>query len=372
MGGNSGQKVMVVMGTRPEAIKLAPVVLELKKCTDMLPVVVATAQHREMLDQVLAHFQIEPDIDLNLMIPNQTLFHITGEAVRRFETVFQKTKPDLILVQGDTTTSFIGALAGFYEKIVVGHVEAGLRTGNKYFPFPEEVNRKLVSVLADYHFAPTRSNRKNLIEEGIAPENIIVTGNTVIDALFLTVDDDFTSEVLSSRGYDRFILITAHRRENFGKPLENICKAVRQMALAHLNWIFLYPVHLNKHVQEPVRRILSDLNNVQLLDPMDYYTFANYMAGIDLILTDSGGIQEEAPSLGKPVLVLREETERPEAVEAGTVKVIGTDLKTIVSETEHLLESKEVYEQMARAHNPYGDGKASEKIIAFIRNILMS
>ncbi|MFC1569368.1 non-hydrolyzing UDP-N-acetylglucosamine 2-epimerase [bacterium] len=363
---------MVIMGTRPEAIKLAPVVLELKKQSDIQPVIVATAQHREMLDQVLAHFQIEPDIDLDLMIPNQTLFHLTGEIIRRFEAVFRKIRPDLILVQGDTTTSFIGALAGFYEKVRVGHVEAGLRTGNKYSPFPEEINRKLVSVLADYHFAPTQGNQKNLIAEGVAPENIIVTGNTVIDALHLTVDDHFTSDILSSQNYDRFILITAHRRENFGKPLENICEAVRQMAMLHSNWIFIYPVHLNKNVQEPVRRILSDVNNVKLLDPMDYYTFANYMAGADLILTDSGGIQEEAPSLAKPVLVLRDETERPEAVEAGTVKVIGTNLKTIISETEVLLKSKEVYEQMARAHNPYGDGKASERIVAFIRNAIMS
>jgi UDP-N-acetylglucosamine 2-epimerase (non-hydrolysing) len=365
-------KVMIVMGTRPEAIKLAPVVLELKKQSDIEPVILATAQHREMLDQVLTHFRIEPDMDLDLMIPNQTLFHLTGEAIHRFEAVFRKISPDLILVQGDTTTSFIGALAGFYEKIKVGHVEAGLRTGNKYSPFPEEVNRKLVSVLADYHFAPTPGNRKNLIAEGKAPENIIVTGNTVIDALLLTVDDNFTSELLSSRDYDRVILITAHRRENFGKPLKNICQAIRQMAALHSNWIFIYPVHLNTNVQEPVRRILSDVKNVRLLDPMDYYTFANYMAGSDLILTDSGGIQEEAPSLAKPVLVLRDETERPEAVEAGTVKVIGTDLKTIVSETEHLLKNKEVYEQMARAHNPYGDGKASERIVAFIRNAIMS
>lgn len=363
---------MVVMGTRPEAIKLAPVVLELKKQSDIQPVIVATAQHREMLDQVLAHFLIAPDMDLDLMIPDQTLFHLTGAAIHGFEAVFQKIRPDLILVQGDTTTSFIGALAGFYKKIRVGHVEAGLRTGNKYSPFPEEINRKLVSVLADYHFAPTPGNRKNLIAEGAAPENIIVTGNTVIDALHLTVDDNFTSEMLSSRDYDRFILITAHRRENFGKPLENICEAVRQMAMHHSDWIFMYPVHLNKNVQEPVRRILSGMHNVHLADPMDYYTFANYMAASDLILTDSGGIQEEAPSLAKPVLVLRDETERPEAVEAGTVKIIGTNLKTIISETEYLLKNKEAYEQMTRAHNPYGDGKASERIVTFIRNTIMS
>jgi UDP-N-acetylglucosamine 2-epimerase (non-hydrolysing) len=363
---------MVIMGTRPEAIKLAPVVLELKKQSDILPVVVATAQHRQMLDQVLTHFRIEPDMDLDLMIPDQSLFHLTGEAIHRFEAVFQKTRPDLILVQGDTTTSFIGALAGFYEKIKVGHVEAGLRTGQKYSPFPEEINRKLVSVLAEYHFAPTPGNRKNLIAEGAAPENILVTGNTVIDALLLTVDENFASELLSSRDYDRVILITAHRRENFGKPLENICRAVRQMAMQHSNWTFIYPVHLNKNVQEPVRRILSNVNNVRLLDPLDYYTFANYMAGSDLILTDSGGIQEEAPSLAKPVLVLRNETERPEAVEAGTVRVIGTDLKTIVSETEQLLTDKVMYERMARAHNPYGDGRASERIVAFIRNAIMS
>ncbi|MBN1782319.1 UDP-N-acetylglucosamine 2-epimerase (non-hydrolyzing) [bacterium] len=371
MDGNQNRQVMVVMGTRPEAVKLAPVVLELKKQSDIKPVVVATAQHREMLDQVLVHFRIVPDMDLDLMTPDQSLFHLTGEAIHRFETVFRKARPDLILVQGDTTTSFIGALAGFYEKIRVGHVEAGLRTGNRYSPFPEEINRKLVSVLADYHFAPTPNNRQNLIAEGVDPDRIIVTGNTVIDALHLTVDDNFSPDMPLPHDYERLILITAHRRENFGKPLENICEAVRHMALHHPDWVFIYPVHLNMHVRAPVFRILSGVNNVQLPDPLDYYTFANTMARSDLILTDSGGIQEEAPGLGKPVLVLREETERPEAVGAGTVKVIGTDMKRIVQETESLLNSKDAYEQMARAHNPYGDGKAAERIVAFIRKAIL-
>ena len=362
---------MVVMGTRPEAIKLAPVVLELRKHAEIDPVVVATAQHRDMLDQVLSHFSIEPDVDLDLMIPNQTLFHVTGEAIRKFETVFHKYSPELILVQGDTTTSFVGALAGFYEKIKIGHIEAGLRTGNKYSPFPEEINRKLVSVLADYHFAPTQRNRENLIREGTDPAKIVVTGNTVIDALFLTVDHQFTSELLSSRSFERFILVTAHRRENFGKPLEDICKAIRQMASTHPEWLFAYPVHPNKNVREPAYRLLDPISNVCLLDPLDYSSFINLMARADLILTDSGGVQEEAPSLGKPVLVLREETERPEAAEAGTVKVIGTGKKTIVAETEKLIRDKKAYDKMARAHNPYGDGRASERIVAFIKNARM-
>ena len=357
---------MVVLGTRPEAIKLAPVILELRQCLETTPIVVATAQHREMLDQVLSLFGIQPDYDLNLMVPDQTLFHVTGKAIKGFEKVLKETTPDLILVQGDTTTSFIGALAGFYEKIPVGHVEAGLRTGNKYSPFPEEINRKLISVLTDYHFAPTERNKQNLITEGINPEKIVVTGNTVIDALFMTIQKDFQHEVLTSSDYDRMILITAHRRENFGRPLKNICEAIRELAHGNPRLLFIYPVHLNKNVQKPVNTILGHIPNIRLLSPLEYHAFINLMAKADLILTDSGGIQEEAPSLGKPVLVLRDETERPEAVEAGTVKIVGTNKANIVSHTLELLNKAEAYEKMSRAHNPYGDGKSAKYIVNFL------
>jgi UDP-N-acetylglucosamine 2-epimerase (non-hydrolysing) len=357
---------MVILGTRPEAIKLAPVILELRKRPETSPIVVATAQHREMLDQVLHFFEIRPNFDLNLMVPDQSLFHLTGKAIKSFEEVLKGTVPDLILVQGDTTTSFVGALAGFYQKIAVGHVEAGLRTGNKYSPFPEEINRKLVSVLSDYHFAPTERNRQNLLTEGVSPENILVTGNTVIDALLMTVEKDFEHEVLTSSDYDRLILVTAHRRENFGRPLKNICESIREMAQSNPQFLFVYPVHLNVNVQEPANAILSDLPNVRLLPPLNYRTFVNLMAKADLILTDSGGIQEEAPSLGKPVLVLRNETERPEAVEAGMVKIVGTSKEKIISETLSLLTNSDAYERMTQGHNPYGDGKASIRIVDFL------
>jgi UDP-N-acetylglucosamine 2-epimerase (non-hydrolysing) len=357
---------MVILGTRPEAIKLAPVILELEKHPDTKSIVVATAQHREMLDQVLDLFNIQPDFDLNLMIPNQTLFHVTGKAIHGFEKVLKETMPDFVIVQGDTTTSFIGALAGFYNKAKVGHVEAGLRTWNKYFPFPEEINRKLVSVLTDFHFAPTDGNRRNLLAEGVASENIIVTGNTVIDALLMTVEKNFKHKVLESVDYDKLILVTAHRRENFGQPLNNICNAIRDMALHNPDFLFVYPVHLNRNVQKPANTILKELPNVKLLEPLEYRTFANLIAKAYLVLTDSGGIQEEAPSLGIPVLVLRNETERPEAVKAGTVKVVGTEKEKIISETLLLLNNSKAYNKMARACNPYGDGKASERIINFI------
>ncbi len=354
---------MVIMGTRPEAIKLASVILELKKRTETTPVVVVTAQHREMLDQVLHIFDIRPDMDLNLMIPDQTLFDVTGNAIKSFEKVMDKTGPDIILVQGDTTTSFIGALAGFYKKIPIGHVEAGLRTGNKYFPFPEEINRKLVSVLADYHFAPTAGNQQNLIHEGIPSEKITITGNTVIDALLMTVKKPYDKQILIRSDHKKLILITAHRRENFGQPLNNICQSIRKMAEDNPHFHFVYPVHLNQNVQKPVYRYLANLPNVQLLPPLDYHAFVNLMSKADMILTDSGGIQEEAPSLGKPVLVLRNETERPEAVKAGTVKIVGTDQKTIISETLQLLNNPDAYLKMTQAKNPYGDGQASIRIV---------
>jgi len=359
-------KVMVVLGTRPEAIKLAPVILELRKRPQTTPVVVATAQHRDMLDQVLRLFHIDPDVDLNLMVPDQTLYHITGKAIRGFEKVFKEARPDVILVQGDTTTSFIGALAGFYEKTIVGHVEAGLRTGNKYFPFPEEINRRLVTVLTDIHFAPTEGNKQNLLREGVPSDKIVITGNTVIDALLMTVDKKVRHDVLSSYDHDRMILITAHRRENFGQPIRNICEAIGELARRNPRLLFIYPVHPNNNVQKPAHSILGGLPNVKLLPPLDYHPFVNLMGHAHLILTDSGGIQEEAPSLGKPVLVLRNETERPEAVEAGTVKVIGTDKARILSETSCLLDDDDAYQRMARAHNPYGDGKSSVRIVDFI------
>ena len=356
-------KVMVVMGTRPEAIKQAPVVLELMNRKETDPVVVATAQHREMLDQVLELFKIAPDFDLNLMVPNQTLFHVTEKAIKGFEDVLEEAKPDAILVQGDTTTAFIGALAGFYKKILVGHVEAGLRTWNKYSPFPEEINRKLVSVLTDVHFAPTVGNKRNLLSEGITEEKIVVTGNTVIDALHLTIKKELAQHVVESEDFKELVLITAHRRENFGRPLENVFSAIRELARRFSVHLFVYPVHLNQNVQKPARSILSNLPNVRLLPPLDYHPFVHLINRARLILTDSGGIQEEAPSLGKPVLVLRNETERPEAAEAGTVKVIGTDKDTIIEEASRLLTDSQAYEKMARAQNPYGDGTAAKQIV---------
>ncbi len=357
---------MVIMGTRPEAIKLAPVVLELTRRFQRNPIVVATAQHREMLDQVLTLFGIHPDYDLDLMVPDQSLFHVTGKAIQGFEDILSKTNPDLILVQGDTTTAFIGALAGFYRKIPIGHVEAGLRTGNKYSPFPEEVNRKLVSILADIHFAPTERNKRNLMSEGIPGEAIVVTGNTVIDALLMTASKPILQAPLDTSAYEKTILITAHRRENFGSPLQNICEAVREMARSHPAFLFVYAVHLNSNVQKPAKTILQGLPNVVLLPPLEYHPFVHLLAKADLILTDSGGIQEEAPSLGKPVLVLRNETERPEAVEAGTVKIIGTSKEAVVSETLDLLTHSTAYNRMACAHNPYGDGKASIRIVDYL------
>lgn len=358
--------VMIVVGTRPEAIKLSPVILEFQKRSSWKTFVVATAQHRQMLDQVLTIFGIQPDIDLNLMEPDQTLFDITGKAIHAFESVLEKIRPNLVLVQGDTTTAFVGALAAFYHKIPVGHVEAGLRTGNKYFPFPEEMNRKLVTAIADVHFAPTSRNRDNLLAEGVPSSQIMVTGNTVIDALLMIVKQEVDLSPLALPRHERMVLITAHRRENFGGPLESICLAIRELASLYPRDLFVYSVHLNQHVQKPVQKFLGKIPNVVLLPPLDYRTFSHLMAKSYLILTDSGGIQEEAPSLGKPVLVLRNETERPEAVEAGTVRVVGPHQERIVTATRELLENPKTYETMARAINPYGDGKASIRIVNFL------
>ncbi len=356
---------MIIFGTRPEAIKLAPVILEIARRQKMVPVVVVTAQHREMLDQVLDCFHIKPEIDLNLMTPDQSLFQLSARAIERFGEVLKSVRPDCVLTQGDTTTTFFGSLAAYYEKIPVGHVEAGLRTGDKYAPFPEEMNRKMVSVLADYHFAPTETNRRILTGEGVPDDRILITGNTVIDALLMTVDRDFHHKELERYGDQRMVLITAHRRESFGKPLENVLEAIRELSVRHPECRFVYP-----NVRIPAQKILGSLENVTLLEPLEYRTFVNFMAKSYLILTDSGGVQEEAPSLGKPVLVLRDVTERPEAIEAGTVRIVGTSKEKIIMETENLLNNKEAYDRMARAHNPYGDGKASKRIADFLEEHL--
>jgi len=364
------RKIMVIVGTRPEAIKLAPVILELRRRPGFKTVVVATAQHREMLDQVLEIFAIRPDTDLNLMTPDQTLYDVTAKAVKAFEAVMSAEHPDAVLVQGDTTTAFAGALAGYYAQVKVGHVEAGLRTGNKYFPFPEEINRKLVTALSDFHFAPTEGNRRNLRAENVPQSAIAVTGNTVIDALLMTVDRGFAPGGFSLPDHQYMILITAHRRENFGAPLESIFHAVNDLARRYPRCLFVYPVHLNRNVQKPAHAILGKTENVLLLPPLDYRTFSNLLAKARLILTDSGGIQEEAPSLGIPVLVLRNETERPEAVEAGTVKIVGPNRERIVAETVNLLENPDEYDRMAAATNPYGDGNASSRIADFLEKAL--
>ena len=370
------QKIMPVIGTRPEAIKLAPVITELEKYPREFKVVpVVTAQHRQMLDQVLELFDIGSAYDLDIMENNQSLSSVTAKIIENFDPVVKREEPDWILIQGDTTTTFISALIGFYYKIRIGHIEAGLRTHNKYCPFPEEVNRCLTSVLADFHFTPTEKAKNNLLSEGIPQENIFVTGNTVIDALFITLEklkkDESTLQSLNSQfsflsSNSQFILVTAHRRENFGKPLENICLALKEIIQANHDIEAIYPVHLNPNVREPVNRILKDNKRIHLISPLDYESFVWLMEKSYLILTDSGGIQEEAPSLGKPVLVLREVTERPEAVEAGTVRVVGLDKDKIVRETQRLLDDKILYEKMSKATNPYGNGKASKKIMEIL------
>ena len=364
-------KVMTVFGTRPEAIKMAPVVLELQKHPDtIIPVVAVTAQHRDMLDQVLNLFKIKPDYDLDIMAAEQTLFDITSRSMLGLDKVLQKEKPDIVLVHGDTTTTFAGALAAYYHQISVGHVEAGLRTHNKYSPFPEEMNRKLTGSIADLHFAPTDTSKVNLLEESVNEEGIFVTGNTVIDALHKTVRDDFVfdSELLQNIDYGgkRVILVTTHRRENLGEPMRQVYKALRKLVDEFADVEVVFPVHKNPKVREVVSQELGGLDKVPLIDPLDYEPFANLMHRSHLILTDSGGVQEEAPALGKPVLVLRDTTERPEAVAAGTVKLIGTDKDVVYNEAKLLLTDEAEYKKMAEASNPYGDGKASARIIQAI------
>jgi len=366
----NNKRVMVVFGTRPEAIKMAPVVHALKAHSDLEPIVVVTAQHRQMLDQVLEIFDIVPDFDLDIMEPGQTLASITSKILLGMPAVFAEAKPDLVLVHGDTSTTLATALAAFYARIPVGHVEAGLRTGNMDAPWPEEANRRLTAPLCTYHFAPTARSRSNLLAENIATDTIVVTGNTVIDAL-LEVDerlhaDDALRTAMKARfpfldSSKRLLLVTGHRRENFGDGFERICKALATVAMREDIQI-VYPVHLNPNVQEPVHRHLSSLANVHLIDPQEYLPFVFLMQQSFVILTDSGGVQEEAPSLGKPVLVMRDTTERPEAVDAGTVLLVGTDVDRIVSEIARLFDDEAAYAIMASAHNPYGDGNACERI----------
>jgi len=389
------KKISVIFGTRPEAIKLAPVILALKEHRDFECHVCVTAQHRQMLDQVLQIFGIVPDLDLDLMKPSQTLAGLTARAVTGIDPYLAEYKPDMVLVQGDTTTVFSAALAAFYHHIPVGHVEAGLRTGNMLSPWPEEANRVLTSRLAALHFAPTQTSRQNLLHEHIPDEQIVVTGNTVIDALFLALEKikanpphvaglpDFLQPLTTNNPQlttkHRMVLITGHRRENFGGGFENICQAIAELARRFPDVHFVYPMHLNPNVREPVQRILGvspsatchlppATSNIHLIEPLDYLPFVAMMNRAYIILTDSGGVQEEAPSLGKPVLVMRDTTERPEAVDAGTVRLVGTDYEAIVSGVSELLTDQAVYETMSRAHNPYGDGKATGRHVKALWN----
>lgn len=361
-------KLMTVFGTRPEAIKMCPLVLEMQKYPDFIePIVAVTAQHREMLDQVLQLFAIKPDYDLNIMTAGQTLYDVTGRALAGLKDVLAEAQPDMVLVHGDTTTTFVGALASFYAQIPVGHVEAGLRTGNKFSPYPEEMNRKLTGAIADIHFAPTSTSKNNLLKENIDPAAIVVTGNTVIDALQTTVKADyrFTDSGLQKAlaGGKRLILVTTHRRENLGEPMRHVYQALRKVLENHPDVEAIFPVHKNPKVREIVDEELGKLAQVHLIEPLDYEPFANLMAKVDIVLTDSGGIQEEAPALGKPVLVLRDTTERPEAVDAGTVKLVGTAYDDVLRETSLLLDDSKYYQSMAESANPYGDGRACERII---------
>lgn len=360
-------KVMTVFGTRPEAIKMAPLVKELESREEIESIVCVTAQHRQMLDQVLARFSIRPDYDLDIMQQAQTLSGITSKALTGLEEVIKRVQPDIVLVHGDTSTTFAGALAAFYCKVKVGHVEAGLRTYDKYSPFPEEMNRKLTTALTDIYFAPTKNNRDNLLREQVAENLIYVTGNTVIDAIRATVEDEhvFQNEFLQTLDYQnkRVILVTAHRRENLGEPLACICRAIRRVVETHPDTEAVYPVHLNPAVRETAFDILGGHDRIHLIDPMDVEELHNLMARCFLVMTDSGGLQEEAPSLGKPVLVLRNETERPEAVTAGTVKIAGVDEETIFKMASQLLDDRAEYEKMSHAVNPYGDGFASRRTV---------
>ena len=355
--------VMVVFGTRPEAIKVVPVIKELEARKETNPIVCVTAQHREMLDQILQEFDIQADYDLDIMEQGQTLAGITTKALVGLEKIIKEVKPDIVLVHGDTTTTFAGALAAFYNGTTIGHLEAGLRTYNKFSPYPEEMNRQMVSVLADIHFAPTQKSKQNLLKEA-KKKNIYVTGNTAIDALKLTIKEDYkNSQIDDFDENERMILLTSHRRENIGTPMENIFKAVKKIVEEYEDVKVIYPVHKNPKVREIANRILEGSPKIKLIEPLDVIDFHNLMNKSYLILTDSGGIQEEAPSLGKPVLVLRDTTERPEGIRVGTLKLVGTDEEEIYKQTKLLLDNKEEYNKMAKATNPYGDGLASKKIV---------
>lgn len=374
MQSNAKYTVMSVFGTRPEAIKMGPLVHVLQNDAEIRSVVCVTGQHREMLDQVLNVFAIHPDYDLNIMKPGQTLYTITADVLLGMKAVLEQVRPDIVLVHGDTTTSFAAALAAFYQQHAVGHVEAGLRTYDIYSPFPEEVNRNLTSKMATLHFAPTKQNAQNLLSEHISQEHIVITGNTVIDALAHTVKDGYVFEdkALREIPFDgrRTIAVTAHRRENLGQPLENILRAIRRIVMHYPDVQVIYPVHLNPAVQKPAHEILGDLDRVHLISPIEVQDMHNLMARSYMIMSDSGGIQEEAPALGKPVLVLRTETERPEAVEAGTVKVVGVEEQAVFAAAAELLDNPAAYDAMAKARNPYGDGHASERICEAVKAYL--
>jgi len=375
------KKVLIVFGTRPEAIKMAPLVLAFQEhSSEIESKVCVTAQHREMLDQVLDIFDITPDYDLNIMKPGQDLYDVTSNILLGMKKVLEEYNPDVVFVHGDTTTTIATAMSAFYQKIPVAHVEAGLRTGDIYSPWPEEANRKLTSQITNYHFTPTQTSKENLLKENVSEEGIYVTGNTVIDALYWvlnkiekntnlksTLSERIRSDFPAFDNEERLVLITGHRRENFGQGFLDMCSAIKTLAETHSDVNFVYPVHLNPNVQKPVLELLSDITNVYLIAPLDYEPFVYLMSKSYLILTDSGGIQEEAPSLGKPVLVMRDTTERPEALEAGTVKLVGTDPAVIVNEVNNLLKDTLIYERMSQAHNPYGDGKACQKIVKIIK-----
>lgn len=373
------KKILSIFGTRPEAIKMAPVVKALAKNPDIESLVCVTAQHREMLDQVLQLFEITPDYDLDIMKSGQSLTEASSRMLLALEPVLKECKPDMILVHGDTSTTLCAALAAFYQQIPVGHVEAGLRTYNIRSPWPEEANRQLTSIITKLHFAPTKTSAQHLYDEHNNPDNIHITGNTVVDALLEVKEKLETNKSLRESIQSQFsgldftkrrVLITGHRRENFGDGFESICQAINELATKYPDYEFVYPVHLNPNVREPVNRLLKELTNVKLIEPQDYLPFVYLMSTSHIILTDSGGIQEEAPSLGIPVLVMRETTERQEAVEAGTVKLVGTHAPTIVAEVSNLIENEAIYEKMSKSHNPYGDGQASQRIVETITQFL--
>tara|TARA_B100001175_G_scaffold317268_1_gene333549 strand:+ start:4868 stop:6016 length:1149 start_codon:yes stop_codon:yes gene_type:complete len=375
------KKVMFAFGTRPEAIKMAPLIKAFQDEKNFETRVCVSAQHRQMLDQVLKMFDIKPDFDLNIMKPDQDLFDVTTKVLAGMKKVLNDYSPDIIFVHGDTTTTSACSLAAFYNKIKIGHIEAGLRTGNIYSPWPEEANRKITGVLADYHFAPTTTSENNLLKENINKKNILVTGNTVIDALYLMIEKIENNPRLKSRILElissqyklfddkKIILVTGHRRENFGHGFRNICNALKTIADNNPDFDIVYPVHFNPNVQKPVREILSNAKNIHLIEPLSYECFIYMMSKSFFIITDSGGIQEEAPSLGKPVLVMRDSSERPEAIKAGTVKLVGTDYAKIIEESQKLIDDENEYNKMSKAYNPYGDGKASLKVLNFIKSI---